>query len=174
MDGTDAVMLSAETAVGKYPVKTVQEMVNIIVGAEKWQVANFRQASHEHDKFERTDEAIARSVMYAANHMPIRCIVALTESGSTTLWMSRIRSDIPIYAFTRQEVTQRRVTLYRGVQPVAFDVVHTDPEKLYTSIFHMLIELGLADEGDRIIVTKGELSGVAGGTNSMKILEVRR
>ena len=174
MDGTDAVMLSAETAVGKYPVKTVQEMVNIIVGAEKWQVANFRQPSHEHDKFERTDEAIARSVMYAANHMPIRCIVALTESGSTTLWMSRIRSDIPIYAFTGQEVTQRRVTLYRGVQPVAFDVVHMDPEKLYTSIFHMLIELGLADEGDRIIVTKGELSGVAGGTNSMKILEVRR
>jgi len=174
MDGTDAVMLSAETAVGKYPVKTVQEMVNIIVGAEKWQVANVRQASHEHDKFERTDEAIARSVMYAANHMPIRCIVALTESGSTTLWMSRIRSDIPIYAFTRQEVTQRRVTLYRGVQPVAFDVVHTDPESLYTSIFHMLIELGLAEEGDRIIVTKGELSGVAGGTNSMKILEVRR
>ena len=173
MDGTDAVMLSAETAVGKYPVKTVQEMVNIILGAEKWQVANPRDAQ-DNRKFERTDEAIARSVMYAANHMPIRCIVALTESGSTTLWMSRIRSDIPIYAFTRQEVTRRRVTLYRGVQPVPFDVVHTDPELLYTAIFHMLLELGLAAEGDRIIVTKGELTGVTGGTNSMKILEVRR
>jgi pyruvate kinase len=88
--------------------------------------------------------------------------------------MSRIRSDIPIYAFTRQEVTRRRVTLYRGVQPVPFDVVHTDPELLYTAIFHMLLELGLAAEGDRIIVTKGELNGVTGGTNSMKILEVRR
>lgn len=174
MDGTDAVMLSAETAVGKYPVKTVQEMVNIILGAEKWMVSYDRSRQRVRGTFERTDEAIAMSVMYAANHMPVRCIVALTESGSTTLWMSRIRSDIPIYAFTRHEVTRRRVTLYRGVQPVAFDVVHTDPDVLYTSIFHMLLELGLADEGDHIIVTKGELSGVTGGTNSMKILEVRR
>ncbi len=174
MDGTDAVMLSAETAVGKYPVKTVMEMVNIIQGAEKWQVGYARNRQREDGMFERTDEAIARSVMYAANHMPIRCIIALTESGSTTLWMSRIRSDIPIYAFTRHEATRRRVALYRGVQPVAFDVVETEPALLYSVIFHLLLDLGLADEGDRILLTKGELSGVAGGTNSMKILEVRR
>jgi len=110
--------------------------------------------------------------MYTANHLKVRAIVALTESGSTTLWMSRIRSDIPIYAFTRHEATRRRVTLYRGVYPVAFDVVRTEPQVLYPTIFHMLLELRLVDVGDLIIVTKGELSGVSGGTNSMQILRV--
>ena len=105
--------------------------------------------------------------------MDVKAIVALTESGSTPLWMSRIRSDIPIYAFTRQETTRRRVTLYRGVYPVAFDVTHTDPNILYPSIFHLLVELKLCAPGDLIIVTQGALTGVSGGTNSMKILEVR-
>ncbi len=114
------------------------------------------------------------AVMYTANHMKVRAIVALTESGSTPLWMSRIRSDIPIYAFTRQEATRRRVTLYRGVYPVAFDVLRTEPQSLYPTIFHMLLELRLVDVGDLIILTKGELSGVAGGTNSMQILRVTR
>ena len=113
------------------------------------------------------------AVMYTANHMRVRAIVALTESGMTPLWMSRIRSDMPIYAFTRHEATRRRVTLYRGVYPVSFDVTHTDPEILYPSIFMLLVELHLCARGDQIIVTKGELSGVSGGTNSMKILEVR-
>jgi pyruvate kinase len=103
----------------------------------------------------------------------VRAIVALTESGSTPLWMSRIRSDIPIYAFTRHERTLRRVTLYRGVYPIPFDVTHTDPQVLYPTIFALLLELELAREGDLIIVTKGEMSGVTGGTNTMKILEVR-
>ncbi len=104
----------------------------------------------------------------------MRAIVALTESGSTPLWMSRIRSDIPIYAFTRHELTRRRVTLYRGVYPVLFDVTHTDRQALYQSIFHLLIELGLVAENDLVILTKGELSGVPGGTNSMQILRVTR
>ena len=124
-------------------------------------------------EFRGTDEAIAMAVMYTANHMDVQAIVALTESGSTPLWMSRIRSDIPIYAFTRHEATRRRVTLYRGVYPVSFDITHTDPAILYQSIFHILVELGLCALGDLIIVTKGERSGVSGGTNSMKILEVR-
>ena len=114
------------------------------------------------------------AVMYTANHLKTRAIVALTESGSTPLWMSRIRSDIPIYAFARHEVTRRRVTLYRGVYPVPFDITHTDPQTLYRSIFHLMIELGLAEEGELVILTKGELSGVSGGTNSMKILRVTR
>ena len=113
------------------------------------------------------------AVMYTANHMDVKAIVALTESGSTPLWMSRMRSDIPIYAFTRNEATRRRVTLYRGVYPVTFDVTHTEPSILYPTIFRRALELGLCSEGDRIIVTKGEHSGVSGGTNSMKILEVR-
>jgi pyruvate kinase len=173
MDGTDAVMLSAETAVGRYPVKVVREMSQVIVGAEKWHMAYRRDRTRFDGHFTRTDEAIASAVMNTANHLDVKAIVALTESGSTPLWMSRIRSDIPIYAFTRHERTLRRVTLYRGVYPIPFDVTHTDPEVLYPTIFALLIELRLARAGDLIIVTKGEMSGVTGGTNTMKILEVR-
>ena len=172
MDGTDAVMLSGESAVGKYPVKAVEAMAQVIEGAEKYQLTYSRTRHRDDRLFLQTDEAIAMAVMYTANHMKVRAIVALTESGSTTLWMSRIRSDIPIYAFTRQEATRRRVTLYRGVYPVAFDVMQAEPQAVYPTIFHMLLELRLVDEGDLIIVTKGELSGVSGGTNSMQILRV--
>jgi len=174
MDGTDAVMLSAETAVGRYPVKVVKAMAQVIEGAEKWHLTHRRQRSHLDGHFSHTDEAIAAAVMYTANHLDVRAIVALTESGSTPLWMSRIRSDIPIYAFTRQERTRGRVTLYRGVYPIDFDVTHTEPEILYPEIFRVLVGHGLASDGDLIIITKGELSGVTGGTNSMKILKVRQ
>ena len=174
MDDTDAVMLSAETAIGRHPARVVRAMAQVIVGAEKWQTSNRPDMQRGDGHLSRTDEAIAAAVMYTANHMDVKAIVALTESGSTALWMSRIRSDIPIYAFTRHATTQRRVTLYRGVYPVAFDVTHTEPEKLYTAIFERVLGEGLAAEGDLIIVTKGELSGVAGGTNSMKIIKVQR
>ncbi len=174
LDDTDAVMLSAESAVGKYPIKAVETMVDVIIGAEKYRVQGGLVAQETADRvFKETDEAIAMAVMYTANHLNVKAIVALTESGSTTLWMSRVRSDIPIYAFTRSEATRRRVCLFRGVYPVAFDVTHTEPEKLYGAIFRQLVQLGLAAEGDRVILTKGELSGVTGGTNSMKILQVR-
>ena len=174
MDGTDAVMLSGESAVGRYPVKAVEAMAQIIRGAEKYQLSHSRVRHRVEGQFQGTDEAIAMAVMYTANHLKTRAIVALTESGSTPLWMSRIRSDIPIYAFARHEVTRRRVTLYRGVYPVPFDITHTDPQTLYKSIFHLMIELGLAAENDLVILTKGEMSGVSGGTNSMKILRVTR
>jgi pyruvate kinase len=173
MDGTDAVMLSAETAVGRYPVKVVKEMAQVIVGAEKWQMTYRRERTRFEGDFTRTDEAIASAVMNTANHLDVKAIVALTESGSTPLWMSRIRSDIPIYAFTRHERTLRRVTLYRGVYPVCFEAEDTGPETLYPQIFAQLRQLGRARDGDLIILTKGERSGVTGGTNTMKILEVR-
>jgi pyruvate kinase len=173
MDGTDAVMLSAETAVGRYPVKVIREMAQVIVGAEKWQMTYRRERTRFEGEFTRTDEAIASAVMNTANHLDVKAIVALTESGSTPLWMSRIRSDIPIYAFTRHEQTLRRVTLYRGVHPIPFDVTHADSERLYRTVFDRLVRLELARAGDLIILTKGEFSGVTGGTNTMKILEVR-
>jgi pyruvate kinase len=172
MDGTDAVMLSAETAVGKYPVKAVEAMAQVIQGAEKYQLAHSRIRHRVEGQFRGTDEAIAMAVMYTANHLKVRAIVALTESGSTPLWMSRIRSDIPIYAFTRHEYTRRRVTLYRGVYPVPFDITHTDPQMLYNSIFEQLLARRLVASGDLVILTKGELSGVSGGTNAMLILKV--
>jgi pyruvate kinase len=173
MDDTDAVMLSAETAVGRHPGRVVRAMSQVIVGAEKWQFSNRPELRTDGD-FARTVEALAAAVMYTANPLEVRAIVALTESGSTALWMSRIRSDIPIYAFTRHAATQRRVTLYRGVYPVDFDVTHPRPEKAYSAIFERMMKDGLAVEGDLIIVTKGEFSGVSGGTNSMKIRKVQR
>jgi len=171
MDGTDAVMLSGESAVGKYPVKAVEAMAQVIIGAEKYDIAHVAVRARVDADFSRTDEAIAMAVMYTANHLHVKAIVALTESGSTPLWMSRIRSDIPIYAFTRHEETRCRVTLYRGVYPVPFDN-QSSPDILYPAVFRTLLDKQLVSVGDRIILTKGEFSGVAGKTNSMKILEV--
>ncbi|MFM8586590.1 MAG: pyruvate kinase [Gammaproteobacteria bacterium] len=174
LDGTDAVMLSAETATGKYPVKAVAAMAEVILGAETYHLTISIPRERSDLVFSQTEEAIAHAVMYTANHLHVRAIVALTESGSTTLWMSRLRSDIPIYAFTRHEGTRRRVTLYRGVYPVSFDVRPDDKTPLHQRIFDLLLSLRLVEEGDQIILTKGELSGVQGGTNSLQILKVHR
>ncbi len=172
MDGTDAVMLSAETAVGRYPVQAVTVMAELCVGAEKHET--FRRAANYRleDVFEHVDEAIAMAVMYVANHLRVKAIIALTESGSTTLWMSRVRSDIPIFAFTRHEATRRRVTLYRGVYPVSYDIVHADQSHLYQSMFDALRGTGGLESGDLVLLTKGEQQGVAGATNTMQILTV--
>jgi len=173
MDGTDAVMLSAETAAGRYPVKAVEAMAQVIEGAEKYQLTHSRTRHRTEGQFRGSEEAIAMAVMYTANHLKVRAIVALTESGATPLWMSRIRSDIPIYAFTRHEPTRRRVTIYRGVYPVIFDVTSsTSTGALYGALFSRLLELDLVKRKDLVILTKGELSGVQGGTNSMQILQV--
>jgi pyruvate kinase len=154
-------------------VKAVQAMAQVIAGAEKYQLAHSRTRHRIDGNFEGTEEAIAMAVMYTANHLKVRAIVALTESGATPLWMSRIRSDIPIYAFTRHEATRRRVTLYRGVYPVIFEESgQSRAEAPYNSIFKRLLELELVKEGDLVILTKGERSGVQGGTNSMQILKV--
>jgi pyruvate kinase len=173
MDGTDAVMLSAETAAGRYPVKAVEAMAQVIEGAEKYQLTHSRIRHRTEGQFKSSEEAIAMAVMYAANHLKVRAIVALTESGATPLWMSRIRSDIPIYAFTRHEPTRRRVTIYRGVYPVIFDVTRANSTgALYDALFSRLLELDLVKRKDLVILTKGEQSGVQGGTNSMQILQV--
>ncbi|MEO0952942.1 MAG: pyruvate kinase [Pseudomonadota bacterium] len=172
MDGTDAVMLSAETAVGKHPATVIEAMAEVCLGAEKYQTHRYRASHRMDDTFQHVDEAIAMATMYTANHLDVRAIIALTESGTTTQWMSRIRSDIPIFAFTRNERTSRRVTLYRGVYPVAFDITQTNSVRVYNDVCALLFELGLVDPGDRVIFTKGDLSGVAGGTNAMKIISV--
>jgi pyruvate kinase len=172
MDGTDAVMLSAETAVGLYPVDVIAAVSNVCIGAEKHSLGRSRTSHRMDDRFQEVDEAIAMAVMYTANHLKVKAIIALTESGSTTLWMSRIRSDIPIYAFTPHEATSRRVNLYRGVYPVSFKIESTDVRLLYRDIFSTLLSNKLVEEGDLVIFTKGDLSGVSGSTNSMQIVEV--
>ncbi len=172
MDATDAVMLSGETAVGLYPVKSIRAMAEVCVGAETYPVPVGQTGHRIGDLFDRVDEAIAMAVMYTANHMKVKAIIALTESGSTALWMSRIRSDIPIYAFTPHVGTSRRVSMYRGVYPVSFDISHTNAKSLYHDIFRTLLNEDLVEIGDLVIFTKGDLEGVSGGTNAMKILEV--
>jgi pyruvate kinase len=172
MDGTDAVMLSAETAVGKYPIRAVRTMAELCVGAEKHET--FRRAANYRleDVFEYVDEAIAMAVMYVANHLNVRAIIALTESGSTTLWMSRVRSDIPIFAFTRHEIARRRVSMYRGVYAVPFDVVDSDPSIIQERVFDSLLKSGSVSPGDLVVFTKGDQQGVAGRTNTLQILTV--
>jgi pyruvate kinase len=171
MDGTDAVMLSAETAVGHYPVQAVRTMSELCIGAEKHET--FRKATNIRldDSFEHVDEAIAMAVMYTANHLKVKAIVALTESGSTALWMSRVRSDIPIYAFTRNEATRTRVALYRGVYPVAFDTEQPMAAP-HPRIFETLKRSGSVKAGDLVLVTKGDVEGVPGRTNTMQIVSV--
>jgi pyruvate kinase len=171
IDGTDAVMLSGETAVGRHPVKAVEAMASACVAAEKQRATSISHHRMD-DVFERTDEAIAMATMYTANHMDVKAIVALTESGSTALWMSRIRSGIPIYAFSRNESTRRRVAMYRGVYPVSFDVLADPGRSGYGAVWETLLAHGLAAPGDRILLTAGHEAGVGGGTNTMKILTV--
>ncbi|WJW75806.1 pyruvate kinase [Thiohalobacter sp. IOR34] len=171
IDGTDAVMLSAETATGKYPDKVVAAMDRICKGAERQRnamVTERRQQMH----FNRIDEAIAKAAMYTANHLGVKAIAALTESGATPLWMSRISSGIPIYALTRHVETRRKVTLYRGVYPVSFDVTSTDHAEVNREAIDELVRRGAVRDGDLVIITKGDLAGVLGGTNAMKILRV--
>jgi pyruvate kinase len=174
LDGSDAVMLSGESAVGKYPSRAVEAMAEVIEGAETYQLARTRGRDRIEGHVAEFAQAIAHAVMFTANHMELQAIVALTESGSTPLYMSRIRSDIPIFAFTRHERTQRRVALYRGVYPIPFDIVHTEPATLYRAISKQLLDRGYVGLGDELILTLGELSGVSGGTNTMKLLTVEQ
>jgi len=174
MDGTDAVMLSGETAVGRYPVKSIRAMAEVCTGAEKYPLPEGRTRHRMGDYFGRVDEAIAMAVMYTANHLDVSAIIALTESGSTARWMSRIRSDIPIYALTPHVATSRRVSLYRGVFPVAFELTKKTQKKLYRNVFDALLSRELVNVGEFVIFTKGDLEGVSGSTNSMTIIEVTK
>src|SRR6185437_82899 len=122
--------------------------------------------------FKYVDEAIAMAAMYTANHLDIKAIIALTESGTTPLWMSCVRSSIPIYGFSRHVSTQRRMALYRGVYPVPFDATHIDRRVLNQTAVAELQKRGILKEGDIVIITKGDLIGVHGRTNSMKIFTV--
>jgi len=171
LDGTDAVMLSQETAVGKYPDKAVAAMDRICLSAEKNPIAKkSRHRFESHFKF--VDEAIPMATMYTANHLDIKAIIALTESGTTPLWMSRIKSSIPIYGLSRHPTTQRRMALYRGVYPIPFDATHIDRRILNQSAVDELRKRGILQEGDLVIITKGDLIGIHGKTNSMKIMTV--
>ncbi len=171
LDGTDAVMLSAETAKGKHPVAAVSAMDRVCRVAEQ-QNDVVRSRHRENLTFDRVDEAIAMATMYTANHLNVKAIAALTESGATPLWMSRISSGVPIYALTSHMETRRKVTLYRGVYPVAFDFRTNEAVELNREAIDELRRRGAVREGDMVIITKGDHTGVLGGTNTMKIVVV--
>ena len=168
-DGTDAVMLSAETASGNYPVQAVKAMADICLETEKER--SVQRSSHRIDShFERVDEAIAMSAMYMANHSHVNGIVTLTESGSTALWMSRVSSGIPIFAFSSHKKTLGRVTIYRGVFPIHFTHESMDHSGVNCEIINELSERGHIQKGDKLIITKGDLTGQSGGTNGLKVV----
>jgi len=171
IDGTDAVMLSAETASGQYPVKAVEAMSRICLGAE-------RQFTMDTD-FEaaprglaKADQAIAMAAMFLSEHIKVRAIVALTESGGTARFCSRFRSEVPIYGLSRHASARRRLALVRDVVPVAFDSRGLPPREAARNATRVLFELGLLSTGDRVIFTSGDSMESKGATNTLRLLEV--
>lgn len=171
LDGTDAVMLSEETAVGDYPAEAVAAMAEVCEGTERHPGPDpaFKGVAGPY-KF--VDEAIAKAAMETANRLGVTAIAALTESGSTVRWMSRVSTNVPVYAFTPNERTCRAVTLYRGVYPVMFQAQSDNPLEVSGAMMLRLKEMGEAKTGDLVITTKGDLQGVEGGTNSLRIVAV--
>ncbi len=170
LDGTDAVMLSNETAVGKHPHQVIATAHRICEKAELHPMVHRTNTTLK--PLTHTDEAIARAAMGLANHLNIRAIIALTESGATPLYMSRIRSAIPIYGLTRHIKTQARLTLFRGVYPIPFDPTELPHEKVKLHALKTLSELGYIKTGDTVLLTKGDDMGVLGGTNTIKVMTV--
>jgi pyruvate kinase len=172
LDGTDAVMCSAETAAGDYPIKTVEAMVRVILGAERER--SIQKSSHRlNEVFGNIGESIAMAAMYTANHLPgIKAIISLTESGSTPLLMSRISSGLPICAFSRHPTTQRRLALYRGVVVIPFDQhLEATGEDGQMALQELKSE-GVVETGDLVIMSQGDDYHEQGGTNTMKVLVV--
>ncbi|MGB0733682.1 MAG: pyruvate kinase, partial [Pontibacterium sp.] len=172
LDGTDAVMLSAETAAGAYPIETVKAMHRVILGAEKHPQAH-RSDHRVNDVFANIDESIALAAMYTANHLQgIKAIICMTESGDTPLQMSRIRSHQPIFAFSPHPQTQHRVALFRGVKTVPFDSEAIANEDVNQRAVDQLVERGVVSTGDLVLITKGDYVKAHGGTNTMKVVSV--
>ena len=170
LDGTDAVMLSAETAAGKYPVETVEMMSTICIAAERAEEISL-DAGFTNKKFERIDQSIAMGALFTAYHLGCKAILALTESGSTALWMSRHKIHVPIYGLTSQVRSQRRMALYRNVRPLLMPNV-SDRDEALGKAEALLVELGVLKSGDTYAITCGEPMGRPGGTNMLKVCRV--
>lgn len=172
LDGTDAVMLSAETAAGDYPEEVIHTMVRVCKGAEKQPAIN--RSKHRMDvTFTSIDETIAMSAMYAANHLEgVKAIISLTESGTTPLLMSRISSGLPIYALSPNQETLNKVSLFRGVTPVAFASKDFDKDNLNQGLVDAVKALDYVKDGDLVIMTKGDHLVTEGSTNAMKIVRI--
>jgi pyruvate kinase len=170
LDGTDAVMLSAETAAGRYPVETVETMAQICDEAEKYDVVELDRDFLDRT-FTRIDQSIAMATLFTAFHLKVKAIAALTDSGSTALWMSRHDCGRPIYALTPRIAAQRKMALYRNVVPLFLEQ-STDRDEVLRAAEELLLAKGEVQQGDLIVLTIGEPMGKPGGTNTMKIVQV--
>jgi pyruvate kinase len=170
LDGTDAVMLSAETAAGQFPVEAIAAMHRVCIEAEKEIEPPTFGAGHA--GIMRVDEAIAKSTAFTSLHLNVKAIAAMTQSGSTALWISRISTHVPIYALTPEVYTRRKVTLLRGVYPINFRPATEDRDQLLAEAEDELRRRGAVRNGDLILLTIGEPIGRSGGTNTMKIVRV--
>lgn len=170
-DGTDAVMLSAETAVGRHPDMVVSAMNRICLGAERHNDSRVN-CDHLNVQFQRIDQAIAMAAMFMATNVSVQAIVALTESGSTAQWLSRIRCPVPIFALSPSRNSRRRMALFRGVYPIAHDLQSTNVEEDINEGLRLLYEQDLVKVGDRIILTMGDHTGDEGGTNSLRFVQM--
>jgi pyruvate kinase len=170
LDGTDAVMLSAETAAGRYPVETVEAMSQICIEAEKSTDVHL-DADFLNRQFTRIDQSIAMGALFTAYHLKVKAIAALTQSGSTALWMSRHSSGVPIYALTPETSSARKMALYRNVRPLML-ASSDDRDEAMVMAEDLLVRNGIVENGDEIVLTTGEPMGKSGGTNTLKIVRV--
>ncbi|MHC9084853.1 pyruvate kinase [Luteimonas sp. RIT-PG2_3] len=171
IDGTDAVMLSAETAAGNFPLRSVEAMARVCIGAE-------RQFAHDTDfekaqrNLARADQAIAMATMFLTEHIGVRAIVAMTESGGTARFLSRFRSSAPIYAFARHDGSRRRMAMMRDVFPMDYDSRGQTPREAARGSIRKLVEAGLLEPGDRVVFTSGEHMETHGATNTLRLLQI--
>jgi pyruvate kinase len=170
LDGTDAVMTSAETATGKYPVETIEAMASIAYEAERAEDVAL-DADFKNKRFGRIDQSIAMAALFTAYHLGCKAIIALTESGSTALWMSRHNIHVPIFGLTSQASSERRMALYRNVRPVQMPT-HTDRDQALADAERVLVKRGVLKPGDTYAITCGEPMGYPGGTNMLKVCRV--
>ncbi len=171
LDHADCVMCSAETATGDFPIETIESMARVCRTVEK-QPQTHHSKHRVECQFKRIDETIAMATMYTANHFDVRAVVALSESGATPLWMSRIRTKLPIYGLSRFNRSLGKMTLYRGVYPIYFDVTQCTRDEVNQKAIDILLQKNFLEKGDRVILTKGDHLGRSGGSNAMKILVV--
>ena len=170
LDGTDAVMLSAETAAGKYPVETIEQMAAIALEAERAEDSSI-DTDFANKKFGRIDQSIAMGALFTAHHLGCKAILALTESGSTALWMSRHNIKVPIYGLTSQVFSERKMALYRNVRPLLMPS-HSDRDDALANAEALMVERGVLRSGDTYAITCGEPMGHPGGTNMLKVCRV--
>ncbi|WP_457419084.1 pyruvate kinase [Roseateles sp. P5_E7] len=170
LDGTDAVMLSAETAAGKFPIETVEQMANISLEAERAEEVTL-DTDFAGRQFGRIDQSIAMGALFTAHHLGCKAILALTESGSTALWMSRHRINVPIFGLTTQVISQRRMALYRNVTPLLMPQFQ-DRDQALAAAEKILVDRGVLRPGDTYAITCGEPMGYPGGTNMLKVCRV--